>query len=405
MSRRFYGLLSLLSSSVSLALLISGWYLQQKVVAFLGIEIKQQYSLWSISHSFPYDGTVESYQSDSCRHEIISSGRSQRRHRHSSSSSSRRRRCVLGEKLFDEFDTLDTLSDLLLDLLSTNKSDVRTTNSQQRQREILTSRLSNIHFPNPNSRHISINRTYVGNSTIGGAGLGLFARRDIPKGTLLTCYPGDALVDLPKEGDFVKDLSGRGQITRGSHAMKFIGATHDESDGDYNDERVSKFINDSECDLRQEYMLRAVCDDWGIVAIPELFGNADPTYLGHFANDGVRYPPTRESELAAYVIESADMANAMHQPCEDCHMVTVSIRDLEAGEEIFVTYGPDYWREQSSFIQSVQNNDEDYDISYFEDFDDFDFDPEFNDDGEESIEVEKFSSLDDPSDSRGKGFG
>ena len=93
-------------------------------------------------------------------------------------------------------------------------------------------------------------------------------------------------------------------------------------------------------------MLRAVRDDWGIVAMPELDG--DPSYLGHFANDGA-VAPLCESELAAYVIESADKANAVHQECQGCHMVTVATKDIKTGNEVLVTYGPEYWRQQPAF--------------------------------------------------------
>ena len=36
----------------------------------------------------------------------------------------------------------------------------------------------------------------------------------------------------------------------------------------------------------------------------------------------------------------------MHQPLDsanELHMVTVAVRDITKGEEILVTYGPDYW--------------------------------------------------------------
>ena len=276
----------------------------------------------------------------------------------------------------------------------------------QRQRQLLTTRLS--HFgrktwlsnmdtdvdlvgtstqyqpqPQPQQQQqqqqqwIHINHTYVQDSTIRTAGLGLFAHTNCPKGTLLTCYPGDALIDLSqvqaadrttvvgpdKEGHddnaaAATDDAGmdRSRITWGSHIKK--------------NGRIRTI-------LQQEYMLRAVYDHFGIVAIPELTyfvvggdGDGDttidvtnnsttppppiemnvmmldPSYLGHFANDGIQIPPTCETELAPYVIQSSNTANAVHQPCEGCHMVTIATRDIHAREEIFVSYGPEYWIEQ-----------------------------------------------------------
>ena len=60
--------------------------------------------------------------------------------------------------------------------------------------------------------------------------------------------------------------------------------------------------------------------------------------------------PVAEVDLASYVIESNDLANAMHNDIGDgSHMVTVATRDIRKGEEIFVTYGPEYWMGQPSF--------------------------------------------------------
>ena len=160
----------------------------------------------------------------------------------------------------------------------------------------------------------SLNRTFVGTSSV--AGRGLFALEDVSQGEVLTCYPGDALVEFSDEGESVHW------------------------------DHVPVQIENALDGINQEYMLYAASDNWGIVALPEL--DEDPAYLGHFANDGAR-APTNSAELASYVIDSNEMSNAMHQDLLDCHMVTVATRDIRRGEEIFVTYGPEYWMEQDSF--------------------------------------------------------
>ena len=174
---------------------------------------------------------------------------------------------------------------------------------QRKQQQILSTRL----------RNLNLNLTYVAPSTV--AGRGLFARQSVKRGTLLTCYPGDALVLLSED--------------------KTVW-------GDHIDDYCSKSFS-----IDQEFMLRAITDEWGIVALPEL--DKDPAYLGHFANDGVEFPPRCEADLSLYVLDSNDIANAMHQGLEGCHMVTIATRDIERDEEIFVTYGPEYWMEQDSF--------------------------------------------------------
>ena len=186
------------------------------------------------------------------------------------------------------------------------------------QKELLITRLPNLF----------LNRTHVGASKIRNAGKGLFANCDCPRGTLLTCYPGDALVAFN-----VDDDDDEYQVFWGKH-VKLHDVNHKNG---YNESL-----------LDPQYMLRAVSDEWGIVALPFIVDDC-AAYFGHFANDGASNPPTCEAELSLYVLESNSKANAIHQPLKDCHMVTVATRNITKGEEIFVTYGPDYWMEQSSF--------------------------------------------------------
>ena len=270
-------------------------------------------------------------------------------------------------------DTFDTLSELLLQLsiinnvycTTTTNTTINSSSSQQkeqkvaRQKEILLSRLDDNNNNNNKSSssnlNLNIHRTYVAKSQISSAGRGLFAYNDYPKGTLLTCYPGDALVDLTT-----------GSITWGSHTTQQQQPQQSQHD-------VGVGVAEEE-EINHDYMLRAIHEDWGIVALPELYDNnnnnsninpfdsssasASASYLGHFANDGVISPPLCESELAMYVIESNDISNAMHQECQDCHMVTIATKSIKAGDEIFVTYGPEYWSEQPLFGVAVHDDDD-----------------------------------------------
>ncbi|OEU17624.1 hypothetical protein FRACYDRAFT_238048 [Fragilariopsis cylindrus CCMP1102] len=292
-------------------------------------------------------------------------------------------------------DTFDTLSELLLQLSiindvynTTTSTTINSSSSQQkeqkvaRQKEILLSRLDDNNNNNKSSSSCSssnstlnIHRTYVAKSQISSAGRGLFACNDYPKGTLLTCYPGDALVDLTT-----------GSITWGSHTTQQRQHSQSKSKSQHSSTSSTTDDDDDGVDVPEEeeinhdYMLRAIHEDWGIVALPELYDNdinnnnnnnnnndpfdssstfASASYLGHFANDGVISPPLCESELAMYVIESNDISNAMHQACQDCHMVTIATKSIKAGDEIFVTYGPEYWSEQPLFGVALHDDDDD----------------------------------------------
>ena len=128
--------------------------------------------------------------------------------------------------------------------------------------------------------------------------MGLFATKDCPKGTVLTCYPGDALIDDGKD---------ESDVLWGKHTQHLTNTT------DATTLRVDY----------QDYMLRAVRDDWGIVAIPQIDPDyQDTAYLGNLANDGAKLLPAREQDLAPYVLQSEAKANAQHTCLQDCQRWT-----------------------------------------------------------------------------------
>ena len=55
-----------------------------------------------------------------------------------------------------------------------------------------------------------------------------------------------------------------------------------------------------------------------------------------------------EEEIAAYVNTSIESSNAKHENVDGLHMVTVATKNIKEGDEIFVTYGFDYWLEHSA---------------------------------------------------------
>jgi hypothetical protein len=176
-----------------------------------------------------------------------------------------------------------------------------------------------------NSRlaNIQLNRTVLGPSTVVPGQRGLFASRDCSKGDLLTCYPGDLVVVIPDEGDYT--------ILTGDHVSEKDKKTFQDPDYDISDELMG-------------YLLHAT-DDHGVLGLPSL--DEDPAYFGHFANDGA-VMPTQASNVDAYVKESLAKANVKHDMIS-CHMVTVATQEIQKGEEILVSYGPEYWMAHSDF--------------------------------------------------------
>jgi hypothetical protein len=214
-----------------------------------------------------------------------------------------------------------------------------------------------------------LNRSVVGPSKIEGAGRGLFAIEDIKEGDVISCYPGDALLcELPssstEQDDDLDSYDFDDDEYEAVDEVVLWGAHVPKKDR-WDDDTV---FDGSESDPPLTSYAVTVNDVYSVMGHPSLDDN--PAYIGHFANDGAGHlayekqdSPDNieasvelgldtesidfavEDNIAAYVLRSFDVANAMHQPldADELHMVTVATRDIKKGEEILVTYGPDYW--------------------------------------------------------------
>lgn len=180
-----------------------------------------------------------------------------------------------------------------------------------------------------------VDRTYIEASLVENAGRGLFAKAGCRKGDLLTCYPGDILVQssYSDEDPFV---GGEDSFVWGAHVPE------------------SNHIKEEEIPSTLSGYILQVTGDLAVLGLPTV--DDEMSYVGHFANDGAQ-PPQRESQIASYVLESNDLANAMHISLEDCHMVTVATKNIQKGEEILVTYGPEYWMDQPFWIGDDDDDD------------------------------------------------
>jgi hypothetical protein len=233
---------------------------------------------------------------------------------------------------------------------------------------ILSTRLSNL----------QLNKTRIDVSTIPGAGRGLFASKDIAKGEVITCYPGDALLcSSDSEDDEVgeiesidfqlNDLDLNSVVEYDEQAdfdeeeewgfdETIIWGSHVEEADRLDDTAVfqnNEFVIESSNPSLTHYALE-VCDKYSIMGMPSL--DSYPAYHGHFANDGAGHFATKkmdtdtdiEAEIAAYVNQSIRSSNAKHENVDGLHMVTVATENIKEGDEIFVTYGFDYWLEHST---------------------------------------------------------
>jgi hypothetical protein len=224
--------------------------------------------------------------------------------------------------------------------------DIDTTlTTDQMIKEVLLS--SRFHMP-------FLHQTKVGPSTIKGAGRGLFATVDINEGEIITCYPGDALLyemmsspSSSDEYDDEEDDEEHEEESDDDNEMVLWG-THVPDNDRWDDDTV---FDGSETNPPLIDYVVSVNDQYSVMGHPALDDN--PAYYGHYANDGAGHIALEsdnnnigvEENVAAYVRKSLEVTNAIHNSFEfrGLHVVTVATRDIRAGDEILVTYGPDYW--------------------------------------------------------------
>jgi hypothetical protein len=182
------------------------------------------------------------------------------------------------------------------------------------------------------TRHsgLRLSRCYVAESSVQGAGLGVFAGRNIEKGEMITLYPGDALLKWENANDF-EDRAGV-NVLFGPHITPTERAN------------VSKggagFFSQG-ADWARLYEVR-------VSGLHSLVGDpgriSDPAYLGHMLNDFSILAGRSRQAKRAYTISSLKGANAkIKLGDEGCHVLIVATMAIKCGEECFLSYGEMYW--------------------------------------------------------------
>ena len=215
------------------------------------------------------------------------------------------------EQLEDSNLTLEQLGSMLADVRAHYRTSGELDQAQV-CRNMLATRLSDLR----------LNRCHIGPSTLPGeSGTGLFASRAIRAGELITLYPGDGLLYW---ADGNRDLQ-NGQICSG-----VIFGAHVPQVERSADKVTSKSA--------RRYELQASTT---VSCIGDPLLDSDPSYLGHFANDGSMCATLSAAET--YDSESKAAANADHVTLEGCQLATQATKEIASGEEIFVSYGLGHW--------------------------------------------------------------
>jgi SET domain-containing protein len=150
-------------------------------------------------------------------------------------------------------------------------------------------------------------------------GRGLFANKNINKGDLITFYPADIVEYYPNK-DGHKD---------GHIAALFPSVEYAKKYGN----QKEKFLNAYGFMINSEY---------SIYGHPS-FDN-DKNYMGHFINDGAKSDSSEKADKI-YTIVSLKKANCEFYILKgDLHVAIIASRDILEGEELFISYGIQYWQ-------------------------------------------------------------
>lgn len=150
-------------------------------------------------------------------------------------------------------------------------------------------------------------------------GKGVFAKKDIKKGQIVTLYPGDIAIYLPEGNNGDKTLSYNFFSDR-------MSSRAEEGKNYYLD--MSRYS----CSIDSKHIISG-CPDF----------TDNPSYLGHMIND--RFVCDHDKITPEIYFElSLKKTNSMFVPIADnIQVAVVARRDIKAGEEIFVSYGVQYW--------------------------------------------------------------
>mmetsp|Transcript_29414 Transcript_29414/g.62451 ORF Transcript_29414/g.62451 Transcript_29414/m.62451 type:complete len:271 (+) Transcript_29414:56-868(+) len=172
---------------------------------------------------------------------------------------------------------------------------------------------------------LHLNRCFLAPSTVEQAGQGLFANRDVEETEMITLYPGDALIQW---GNGVGDFSSDVGVMFGNHVT--------------GDSRDANRVTSNEA---RGYEIK-IRDTHSMVGDPNLADYA--AYLGHMINDGAALLSKNNACRTEYSRDTANRHNAELIVIEECHYAVIASKNIAKGEEIFISYGEDYWISRSS---------------------------------------------------------
>ena len=164
-------------------------------------------------------------------------------------------------------------------------------------------------------------------------GNGVFAKQHIKKGALVTFCPGD-IIEYTPNGD---------RHLEHHKAAIYTSQRFYNLNGDVNHSQTKNTHrnNDYAYNVDNHYTI-----------IGNVDFKEDPSYLGHFINDGAKTDCTSRADQIYNKI-SLLKSNCKFHPIKNLHVAILATKDIHAGDELFLPYGIGYWRSHKKTKEDI----------------------------------------------------